>query len=103
MSHRRPWFEDVIEEAERNLRDLLDVPDTHAVVFCQGGASLQFSMVAMNLLRGAGRDADYVVTGSWGEKAVQEAEKEGESGSCGPRPTGIRERARPEELGARDG
>jgi phosphoserine aminotransferase len=78
VSHRSPWFEDVIEEAERNLRDLLDVPDTHAVVFCQGGASQQFSMVAMNLLRGSGRTADYVVTGSWGEKAVQEAAKEGE-------------------------
>ena len=78
VSHRGAWFEGVIQEAERNLRDLLGIPDTHAVVFCQGGASQQFSMVAMNLLRGSGRPADYVLTGSWGEKAVQEARKEGE-------------------------
>lgn len=77
VSHRGPWFEDVIEEAERNLRDLLAVPDTHAVVFCQGGASQQFSMVAMNFLRESGRAADYLVTGSWGEKAIAEAAKEG--------------------------
>jgi phosphoserine aminotransferase len=77
VSHRGPWFEGVIEEAERNLRELLDIPDTHAVVFTQGGASQQFSMVAMNFLRGTGHVADYVVTGSWGEKAVTEAEKEG--------------------------
>lgn len=77
VSHRGAWFEGVIEEAERNLRNLLQIPDTHAVVFCQGGASLQFSMLAMNLLRGTGRPADYIVTGSWGEKAVKEAQKEG--------------------------
>ena len=77
VSHRGAWFESVIDEAERNLRDLLAIPQTHAVVFCQGGASQQFSMVAMNFLRGTGRTADYIVTGSWGEKAVAEARKEG--------------------------
>ena len=77
VSHRSPWFEDVIGEAEANLRSLLAIPDSHHVVFCQGGASMQFSMVPMNLLRGAGRAAAYVVTGSWGAKAVKEAEKEG--------------------------
>jgi phosphoserine aminotransferase len=77
VSHRGTWFEGVIEEAEQNLRGLLAVPDTHAVVFCQGGATQQFSMVAMNFLRGSGRVADYIVTGSWGGKAVKEAEKEG--------------------------
>ena len=77
VSHRSPWFEDVIGEAEANLRSLLRIPDSHRVVFCQGGASMQFSMVPMNLLRGAGRPAAYVVTGSWGTKALKEAEKEG--------------------------
>ena len=77
VSHRSPWFEDVIGEAESNLRSLLAIPDSHHVVFCQGGASMQFSMVPMNLLRGTGRPAAYVVTGSWGAKALKEAEKEG--------------------------
>lgn len=77
VSHRSPWFEDVIGEAEANLRSLLAIPDSHHVVFCQGGASMQFSMVPMNLLRGAERPAAYVVTGSWGAKASKEAEKEG--------------------------
>ena len=77
VSHRSPWFEGVIEEAEANLRSLLAIPDSHHVVFCQGGASMQFSMVPMNLLRGAEHPAAYVVTGSWGAKASKEAEKEG--------------------------
>ena len=77
VSHRSPWFEDVIREAEANIRSLLAVPDAHHVVFCQGGASMQFSMVPMNFLRGDDDAAAYVVTGSWGAKAVKEAEKEG--------------------------
>lgn len=77
VSHRSPWFEDVIGEAEANLRSLLAIPDSHHVVFCQGGASMQFSMVPMDLLRGNERSAAYVVTGSWGAKALKEAEKEG--------------------------
>lgn len=77
VSHRGAWFTSTIEEAEANLRDLLAIPDTHRVVFCQGGASMQFSMVAMNLLRGAADPAGYVVTGSWGTKALKEAEREG--------------------------
>ncbi|MGZ5292400.1 MAG: 3-phosphoserine/phosphohydroxythreonine transaminase [Actinomycetota bacterium] len=79
VSHRSPWFRGVIEEAESNLRQLLAIPDAHHVVFCQGGASLQFSMVAMNLLRGTGRPAEYVVTGAWGTKALAEAAKEGDA------------------------
>jgi phosphoserine aminotransferase len=79
VSHRSPWFRGVIEEAESNLRELLGVPDTHRVLFCQGGASMQFSMVAMNLLRGAGGPAEYVITGAWGTKALAEARREGES------------------------
>ncbi len=77
ISHRSAWFRGVLEEAEGNLRSLLGVPATHRIVFCQGGATQQFSMVAMNLLRGTGRVADYVVTGSWGTRAVREAEREG--------------------------
>jgi len=77
VSHRGPWFTSVIDEAEANLRELLAVPASHRVIFCQGGATMQFSMVAMNLLRGAAEPAEYVVTGSWSEKAVHEARKEG--------------------------
>jgi phosphoserine aminotransferase len=77
VSHRSPWFEDVIGEAESNLRSLLTIPDSHHVVFCQGGASMQFSMIPMNLLRGEDPPAAYVITGSWSEKAMKEAEKEG--------------------------
>ncbi len=73
VSHRGAWFTAVIEEAEANLRSLLAIPGTHRVLFLQGGATMQFAMVAMNLLRDSGRSADYVVTGSWGEKAIAEA------------------------------
>ena len=79
VSHRSPWFRGVIWEAEANLRRLLTIPDTHHVLFCQGGASLQFSMVAMNLLRGTERPAGYVITGAWGTKALAEAAKEGDA------------------------
>ncbi len=77
ISHRSAAFEAVIEEAEANLRDLLEIPPSHRVLFLQGGASLQFSMVPMNLLRGSATPAAYVVTGSWGQKALAEARKEG--------------------------
>jgi phosphoserine aminotransferase len=77
VSHRGAWFSSVIEEAEANLRSLLAIPDRFHVLFCQGGASMQFSMVPMNLLRGADTAADHIVTGSWGAKAVVEARKEG--------------------------
>jgi len=79
VSHRSPWFREVIGQAEANLRQLLAIPDTYHVLFCQGGASLQFSMVAMNLLRGTGRPAGYVITGAWGNKALAEAAKEGDA------------------------
>jgi phosphoserine aminotransferase len=77
VSHRGAWFTSVIDEARANLRTLLGIPDGFHVIFCQGGASMQFSMVPMNLLRGSDAAADHVVTGSWGTKAVREAEKEG--------------------------
>ncbi len=77
VSHRSPWFEEVIGEAEANLRSLLAIPASHHVLFFQGGASMQFSMVPMDLLRADDRPAAYVVTGSWGAKALKEAQKEG--------------------------
>src|SRR5437879_2732199 len=60
VSHRGAWFEGVIAEAEANLRWLLQIGDAHRVLFCQGGASMQFAMVPMNLLRDGG--ADHIVT-----------------------------------------
>lgn len=77
VSHRSPWFTGVLEEADANLRTLLGIPDSHDVVFCQGGATQQFSMVPLNLLRGNPAVADYVVTGAWGAKAVAEAGRAG--------------------------
>jgi phosphoserine aminotransferase len=77
ISHRSAWFRDVLDEADANLRTLLEVPATHHIAFCQGGATLQFSMVPMNLLRGSHRAAEYIVTGSWSAKAAREAIKEG--------------------------
>jgi phosphoserine aminotransferase len=72
MSHRSKQFEDVIAQAESGIRRLLGVPDGYAVLFLQGGASLQFAMVPMNLRR-PGKSADYVDTGSWASKAISEA------------------------------
>ena len=73
ISHRSAWFDGVIDEAERNIRELLALPRSHHVVFCTGGATQQFSMAPLNLLRDGERAADYVVTGSWGAKAAREA------------------------------
>jgi phosphoserine aminotransferase len=76
ISHRSDAFERIIGEAASNLRELLSIPDSHRVLFLQGGASLQFAMVPMNLLVSG---ADYVVTGSWGKKALAEARSRGEA------------------------
>lgn len=76
MSHRSKAFEGIVQEAEALVRELAGVPDGYHVLFLQGGASLQFSMVPMNLLA-PGQTADYIVTGSWGQKAVKEAKKAG--------------------------
>jgi phosphoserine aminotransferase len=75
ISHRSTAFEEIVGEAEANLRELLGVPERYRVLFLQGGASLQFSMVPMNLL-GSGT-AEYVITGTWAEKAIAEARKVG--------------------------
>ncbi|MCL1810183.1 MAG: 3-phosphoserine/phosphohydroxythreonine transaminase [Clostridiales bacterium] len=77
MSHRSKEYEAIIGDAESNLRELLGIPENYKVMFLQGGATLQFSMVALNLLRKS-KKADYVVTGTWAEKAAQEAAKFGD-------------------------
>lgn len=74
MSHRTPDFEGVIAAAEADLRELMGIPANYKVLFLQGGATLQFSAVPINLLRGR-KKADYIVTGSWSEKAVAEARR----------------------------
>jgi phosphoserine aminotransferase len=76
ISHRSKTFEDILAAAEADMRQIGNIPDTHTVLFLQGGASLQFSMVPMNLLT-PGSTADYIVTGSWAEKAAKEAKKVG--------------------------
>ena len=76
MSHRSKHFAGIVEESESDLRELLDIPDSHRVLFLQGGASSQFAMVPMNLL-GAGQTADYVHTGIWSGKAIKEAKRFG--------------------------
>ena len=78
ISHRCPWFDKVMAETEANLRQLLAIPANYRVLFMQGGSRLQFSMVPMNLLRGTGKSADYIVTGSWGQMALAEAKRDGE-------------------------
>ena len=72
MSHRGPEFISIAAEAEADLRSLLSIPGNYKVLFLQGGATLQFAQVPMNLLRGKGK-ADYVVTGEWSKKAIKEA------------------------------
>lgn len=77
ISHRSKEFTGIIDGAEADIRSLLKISADYRVLFLQGGASMQFSMVPMNLL-GAGQTADYVVTGSWSKKAIVEAKKVGE-------------------------
>ena len=73
MSHRSKAFDQIIQEAEKDLRDLMHIPDNYKVLFLQGGASLQFAMIPMNLMKN--KVADYIVTGQWAKKAWQEAQK----------------------------
>ena len=75
MSHRSKVFDEIIQTAEADLRDLLKIPDNYKVLFLQGGASQQFAMIPMNLMKN--RVADYIVTGQWAKKAWQEAQKYG--------------------------
>ena len=76
ISHRSATFEHIIQKAEADIRALAGVPANYKVLFLQGGASLQFSMVPMNLLT-EGRTADYILTGSWADKAAKEAKRVG--------------------------
>jgi phosphoserine aminotransferase len=76
ISHRSKAFEDILAAAEADIRALAGIPSNYKVLFLQGGASLQFSMVPMNLL-GPGQTADYIDSGSWADKAIKEAKKVG--------------------------
>jgi phosphoserine aminotransferase len=76
ISHRSKTFDDIIQGCEADMRTLARIPAEYKILFLQGGASLQFSMVPMNLLP-PGASADYIVTGAWGQKAVKEAKKVG--------------------------
>ncbi len=71
MSHRSKMFENIIEEAEADIRQLMNIPSNYKVLFLQGGATLQFAMIPMNLMKN--KVADYIVTGQWAKKAYQEA------------------------------
>ena len=71
MSHRSKWFDDIIKEAEKDLRELMNIPENYKVLFVQGGASLQFAAIPMNLMKN--KVADYIVTGQWAKKAFAEA------------------------------
>lgn len=77
MSHRSRDFESIIQTAEQDLRDLMHISDDYSILFLQGGGTLQFAMVPVNLLRKSFK-ADYVVTGTWAKKAAEEAEKFGD-------------------------
>ncbi|MCI5726510.1 MAG: 3-phosphoserine/phosphohydroxythreonine transaminase [Clostridium sp.] len=77
MSHRSKAFEEIIETAEADLRDLLKIPDNYKVLFLQGGASQQFAMIPMNLMKN--KVADYIITGQWAKKAYKEACKYGKA------------------------
>src|SRR5256712_4375624 len=76
ISHRSTTFESILDRAEADIRSLANIPANYKVLFLQGGASLQFSMVPMNLLT-AGATADYIDSGSWAEKAIKEAKRVG--------------------------
>ena len=78
MSHRSKPFEKIIQDAEANLRLLLEIPDDYDVLFVQGGATLVFAMIPLNLMTNTGK-ADYIVTGQWAEKAYKEAAKFGDA------------------------
>lgn len=76
MSHRSQTFQEIIDTAEADLRELMNIPENYKVLFMQGGASLQFAMIPMNLMKN--KKADYIVTGQWAKKAAKEAEKYGD-------------------------
>ncbi len=77
MSHRSKAYEEIIQTAEQDLRDLMNIPDNYKVLFLQGGASQQFAMIPMNLMKN--KVADYIITGQWAKKAYQEAQMYGKA------------------------
>ena len=77
MSHRSKAYDEIIKTAEQDLRDLMNIPDNYKVLFLQGGASQQFAMIPMNLMKN--KVADYIVTGQWAKKAYQEAQMYGKA------------------------
>ncbi len=77
MSHRSKAYDNIIKEAEADLRELMNIPDNYKVLFLQGGASQQFAMIPMNLMKN--KKAAYIVTGQWAKKAYQEAQMYGEA------------------------
>lgn len=77
MSHRSKAYDEIIKTAEADLRELMNIPDNYKVLFLQGGASQQFAMIPMNLMKN--KVADYIVTGQWAKKAYQEAAKYGKA------------------------
>ena len=78
ISHRSKTFKEILAASEANLRQLLSIPDSYAVLFLQGGSRLQFSMIPMNLMAD-GQNADYILTGSWSKHSLKEAQKIGET------------------------
>src|ERR671919_861663 len=76
ISHRSKTFDEIFARAETGLRKLLGIPQNYHILFLQGGASLQFSMIPMNFLPAEG-SADYILTGSWGKKALKEGKRTG--------------------------
>ena len=78
MSHRSKEYQAIIDAAEKDLRDIMNIPDYYKVLFLQGGASTQFAMVPMNLMTGSGK-ADYIITGQWAKKAYKEAARYGKA------------------------
>ena len=77
MSHRSKVYDQIIKEAEADIRDLMDIPDNYKVLFLQGGASQQFAAIPMNLMKN--KKAGYIITGQWAKKAFQEAKMYGEA------------------------
>ena len=77
MSHRSESFQQILDTAEADLRELMNIPENYKVLFLQGGASLQFAMIPMNLMKN--RTADFILTGQWSKKAWKEAGKYGKA------------------------
>ena len=77
MSHRSKAYDEIIKDAEKDIRDLMNIPDNYKVLFLQGGASQQFAMIPMNLMKN--KKAAYIVTGQWAKKAYQEAKMYGDA------------------------